>query len=121
LALLPFGWLPGYSSLPAVSSHNYTLPQRNTEMAKPDTLDYTVQFLAKRDGIDKTLKIIRYSTRLLLASGVLDDSQTDLAKKLGKFESSIGTSRQAAVAAASALAPSLCPLCHVARLRRPGN
>ncbi|GAB4818519.1 hypothetical protein N2152v2_005565 [Parachlorella kessleri] len=65
------------------------------QMAKPDTLDYTVQFLAKRDGIDKTLKIIRYSTRLLLASGVLSDSQKDLTQRLSKFESSIGTSRKA--------------------------
>lgn len=62
--------------------------------AKPsaDTLDHTVAFLARRDGIDKTLKLIRYGTRLVLASGALA-GRGDLEARLGKFESSIGTSR----------------------------
>ena len=81
----------GQVTVPALRS--ITQPLLCLQMAKPDTLDYTVQFLAKRDGIDKTLKIIRYSTRLLLASGVLNDSQKDLTQRLSKFESSIGTSR----------------------------
>jgi hypothetical protein len=59
-----------------------------------DVLDTTVAFLAKRDGIDKTLKIIRYTTRLLLATS-FGGSQTDLAQRLKRFEASIGTSRKA--------------------------
>ncbi|CAL8466039.1 g5575 [Coccomyxa elongata] len=61
---------------------------------KPDTLDKTVAFLAKRDGIDKVLKLIRYTTKLVLASA-LADSKSDLAVRLKAFESSIGTSRKA--------------------------
>lgn len=60
----------------------------------PDVLDQTVAFLAKRDGIDKTLKIIRYTTRLLLATA-LSGRDDDLAKRLKDFEGSIGTSRKA--------------------------
>ncbi|EIE18544.1 peroxisomal biogenesis factor 11 [Coccomyxa subellipsoidea C-169] len=61
---------------------------------KPDTLDKTVAFLAKRDGIDKVLKLIRYTSKLVLASA-LADSKSDLALRLKAFESSIGTSRKA--------------------------
>ena len=57
----------------------------------PDLLDDTVAFLAKREGIDKTLKVLRYATRLLLATALRGDGE--LAKRLGHFESSIGTSR----------------------------
>ena len=57
----------------------------------PDLLDDSVAFLAKREGIDKTLKIIRYATRLLLATALHGDGE--LATRLGRFESSIGTSR----------------------------
>ena len=97
----------------------------------PDTLDKTVTYLAKRDGIDKAsagnawecvgvampstihfrltrssgqlvgtsrlfaqqvLKVIRYSTKLALATALKNDSG-DLAVRLKEFESSIGTSR----------------------------
>lgn len=60
----------------------------------PDTLDKTVTYLAKRDGIDKVLKVIRYSTKLALATAFKNDS-SDLALRLKEFESSIGTSRKA--------------------------
>lgn len=88
----------------------------------PDTLDKTVTYLAKRDGIDKAsslsphspnlsyesrfqlglrtlhhvqvLKVIRYSTKLALATALRDDS-SDLAQRLKEFEGSIGTSRYA--------------------------
>lgn len=59
-----------------------------------DTLDRTVAFLQKRDGIDKTLKICRYSAKLALAVA-LHESKTDIAQKLKSFESSVGTSRKA--------------------------
>ncbi|KAK9791556.1 hypothetical protein WJX73_002142 [Symbiochloris irregularis] len=59
-----------------------------------DALDKTVIFLAKRDGIDKVLKVIRYSTRLLLATETLE-SKGVLAGRLKDFEKSVGTSRKA--------------------------
>ncbi|KAK9804366.1 hypothetical protein WJX72_009381 [[Myrmecia] bisecta] len=60
---------------------------------QPDTLDLVVAFLAKRDGIDKVLKIIRYLTKLILALELTPEA--DLAKRLSSFESSIGVSRKA--------------------------
>ena len=57
-----------------------------------DSLDLTTQFLAKREGIDKVLKVLRYSTRLALAAGLVDWNQ-DLTKRLNKFESSVGSAR----------------------------
>ena len=57
---------------------------------KADTLDKTVAFLAKRDGIDKTLKILRYAGRLALATTSFEGNT-----RLQSFESSIGTSRKA--------------------------
>ncbi|KAL4444227.1 hypothetical protein ABPG75_011964 [Micractinium tetrahymenae] len=61
----------------------------------PDVLDQTVAFLAKREGIDKTLKIIRYTTRLLLAMALRDSGGGELAQRLKRFEGSIATSRKA--------------------------
>ncbi|KAL4441469.1 hypothetical protein ABPG77_001973 [Micractinium sp. CCAP 211/92] len=61
----------------------------------PDVLDQTVAFLAKREGIDKTLKIIRYTTRLLLATALRDSGGGELAQRLKRFEGSIATSRKA--------------------------
>eukprot|EP00897_Mesotaenium_endlicherianum_P007446 jgi/Mesen1/672/ME000109S10892 len=63
-------------------------------MEKPDVLDKSVAFLQKRDGIDKVLKITRYTSKLLLAT-VLTDSKTELAASLKNFEASVGTSRKA--------------------------
>lgn len=40
----------------------------------------------------QTLKVIRYTTKLLLATA-LDGSRSELAVRLRRFESSIGTSR----------------------------
>lgn len=57
-----------------------------------DYLDRAVVFLAKREGIDKTLKIIRYTTKLLLAYSA---NGTELHKRLSSLDSSIGISRKA--------------------------
>lgn len=65
-----------------------TAPQKK----QIDALEKTVAFLAKRDGIDKTLKIIRYSAKLALA---VSPSNAGLRDKLSDLESSIGTSRKA--------------------------
>ncbi|KAK9827541.1 hypothetical protein WJX74_009437 [Apatococcus lobatus] len=59
-----------------------------------DVLDKTVTFLAKRDGIDKVLKITRYVSKLLLATSY-KDSKSETAVRLKDFESSIGVSRKA--------------------------
>ncbi|KAK9868102.1 hypothetical protein WJX84_004510 [Apatococcus fuscideae] len=60
----------------------------------PDVLDKTVTFLAKRDGIDKVLKITRYVSKLLLAT-TYKESTSEAAIRLKDFETSIGVSRKA--------------------------
>eukprot|EP00850_Spirogloea_muscicola_P017044 SM000142S00558 [mRNA] locus=s142:318880:320429:- [translate_table: standard] len=59
-----------------------------------DLLDHAVAFLQRRDGVDKALKLCRYSCKLLLATALLD-SPTELAARLKAFEASVGTSRKA--------------------------
>ena len=57
-------------------------------------LDHVECYLARRDGVDKALKIIRYSTKLLLTSPIAP-SNPELFGKLKDFEASVGTSRKA--------------------------
>eukprot|EP00850_Spirogloea_muscicola_P010096 SM000058S18526 [mRNA] locus=s58:298870:300379:- [translate_table: standard] len=59
-----------------------------------DLLDHAVAFLQRRDGVDKALKLCRYSCKLLLSTA-LRDSPTELAARLKAFEASVGTSRKA--------------------------
>lgn len=61
-------------------------------MGDKDTLDKTVAFLAKREGIDKVLKITRYTSRLIAATTV---PGSELNARFAALESSIGTSRKA--------------------------
>lgn len=101
------------ASGPTIATQNLLQQKRS-----PDVLDKTVTFLAKRDGIDKAgfhlhwqlhsplataygcdshscmqvLKIIRYTSKLVLA-GALSDPSSELAVRLKALESSIGTSR----------------------------
>lgn len=51
-------------------------------------------YLAKRDGVDKLLKISRYASKIILASSVLPENQP-LFNRLKSFESSVGVSRKA--------------------------
>lgn len=82
-------------NLPFASMSNATARNQPGQCsAGPDTIDKTVAFLAKRDGIDKVLKVIRYSSKLLLATSALQSSP-ELAGRLKEFEGSIGTSRKA--------------------------
>lgn len=60
--------------------------------AQADTLDKTVRFLAKREGIDKTLKIIRYTARFITA---VAPAGGEVAQRFDALQSSIGTSRKA--------------------------
>ncbi len=79
---------------PAASSHNCRRPPPLRLLAT-DRLFACAHLCFCRRCALQTLKIIRYTTRLLLATSFAG-SQTDLAQRLKRFESSIGTSRCAA-------------------------
>ncbi|KAL6215905.1 hypothetical protein ACLB2K_015331 [Fragaria x ananassa] len=61
---------------------------------KKDFLNHLEAYLAKRDGVDKLLKISRYATKIILASSALPETLT-LNHRLKSFESSVGVSRKA--------------------------
>ncbi|PIN03177.1 Peroxisomal biogenesis protein (peroxin) [Handroanthus impetiginosus] len=67
-------------------------PPKPTSKNK-DFLTHLEIYLAKRDGVDKLLKISRYATKIILASSVLADEP--LVTRLKSFESSVGVSRKA--------------------------
>ncbi|KAL6574281.1 Peroxisomal membrane protein 11A [Orobanche hederae] len=75
-------------------------PQNPNPTVKPGTsrnrdfLTHLEVYLAKRDGVDKLLKISRYATKIILASSILDQEQS-LITRLKSFESSVGVSRKA--------------------------
>jgi hypothetical protein len=69
-----------------------TSSKSRTRSRETRTLERTVAFLDKRDGIDKVLKIIRYSCKL--ATSILSPSD-GLQHSLGLLEQSLGTSRKA--------------------------
>ncbi|CAM6018469.1 unnamed protein product [Sphagnum balticum] len=58
-------------------------------------LEHVEAYLARRDGVDKALKILRYTTKLLLASPLAPRAPSELSRKLKDFEASVGTSRKA--------------------------
>ncbi|EFJ43205.1 hypothetical protein VOLCADRAFT_66153 [Volvox carteri f. nagariensis] len=60
--------------------------------SQEDVFDKISRFLAKREGIDKTLKVLRYSARLAVA---LSPKDQELTKRLSSFEKSVGVSRKA--------------------------
>uniref|UniRef100_A0ACD5XPA7 Uncharacterized protein n=1 Tax=Avena sativa TaxID=4498 RepID=A0ACD5XPA7_AVESA len=57
-----------------------------------DFLAHLEAYLARRDGVDKLLKISRYAARLALATGTLPPPAS---ARLKSFESSLGLSRKA--------------------------
>ncbi|XP_077224120.1 peroxin 11A [Tasmannia lanceolata] len=59
-----------------------------------DFLTHLEVYLAKRDGIDKLLKISRYASKIILSSSILPQT-LDLNHRLKSFESSVGISRKA--------------------------
>ncbi|KAG8377741.1 hypothetical protein BUALT_Bualt08G0064500 [Buddleja alternifolia] len=67
-------------------------PQKPTSKNK-DFLTHLEIYLAKRDGVDKLLKISRYAAKIVLASSLL--TQQPLLSRLQSFESSVGVSRKA--------------------------
>ncbi|KAJ0229424.1 hypothetical protein HA466_0316830 [Hirschfeldia incana] len=64
---------------------------------KRDFLNHLETYLAKRDGVDKLLKISRYTTKIILASSLLptESGSSSLTHRLKSFESSVGVSRKA--------------------------
>ncbi len=58
-------------------------------------LEHVEAYLARRDGVDKALKILRYTTKLLLESPLAPRAPSELSRKLKDFEASVGTSRKA--------------------------
>lgn len=68
-------------------------PQPQQQQKDRDFLLHLESYLARRDGVDKLLKISRYTAKLLLSSP-LPLPQT-LAPNLRSFDSSVGLSRKA--------------------------
>lgn len=60
--------------------------------AQDDLLDHTIKFLQKREGIDKTLKLIRYTSRLIAA---VTPKDAELNRRCSALEKSVGVSRKA--------------------------
>ncbi|XP_043712124.1 peroxisomal membrane protein 11A-like [Telopea speciosissima] len=75
-----------------------SLQNPNTDATKTtkerDFLNHLEVYLAKRDGVDKLLKICRYTSKIVLASSVLPET-LPLHRRLKSFESSVGVSRKA--------------------------
>ncbi|KAG6585617.1 Peroxisomal membrane protein 11A, partial [Cucurbita argyrosperma subsp. sororia] len=59
-----------------------------------DFFNHLEAYLAKRDGVDKLLKISRYATKIILSSSALHES-LPLTQRLKSFESNVGVSRKA--------------------------
>lgn len=60
--------------------------------AEKDTLEKTVAFLQKREGIDKALKIIRYTSRLIAA---VSPEGSEMQKRFDMLQANVGNSRKA--------------------------
>ncbi|KAK8959965.1 Peroxisomal membrane protein 11-3 [Platanthera guangdongensis] len=64
----------------------------NSDSHRRDFLLHLEAYLARRDGVDKLLKISRYAAKIALASSLPPKT---LASRLKSFESSVGLSRKA--------------------------
>ncbi|KAF4394166.1 hypothetical protein CsatB_022813 [Cannabis sativa] len=71
-----------------------TYPIQSKPPKDRDFLNHLEVYLAKRDGVDKLLKISRYATKIILASSALPENLT-VTGRLKSFESSVGLSRKA--------------------------
>ncbi|KAL0314779.1 UNVERIFIED_CONTAM: Peroxisomal membrane protein 11A [Sesamum angustifolium] len=79
------------SATPDPKPQNPITPAKPTSKNQKDFLTHLEIYLAKRDGVDKLLKISRYATKIILASSLV--AATRLHAK--SFESSVGVSRKA--------------------------
>ncbi|KAK4266163.1 hypothetical protein QN277_027126 [Acacia crassicarpa] len=69
-------------------------PPQNPKAKHGDFFTHLETYLAKRDGVDKLLKISRYASKIILASSSVQGNQA-LYLRLKSFESSVGVSRKA--------------------------
>lgn len=59
-------------------------------------LEHLEAYLARRDGVDKALKVLRYSSKVWLATPwLVRRADLDVVKRVRSFEASVGTSRKA--------------------------
>ena len=58
-----------------------------------DFSEHLEAYLTKRDGVDKVLRIARYSSKIILASSVVSKDVL-LAKRLKYFDASVGVSKK---------------------------
>lgn len=79
---------------PNPNSANPVLPANPVSKNNRDFLTHVEIYLAKRDGVDKLLKISRYATKIVLASSVIAHDHPFLSR-LKSFESRVGVSRKA--------------------------
>ncbi|XP_009365575.1 peroxisomal membrane protein 11A-like [Pyrus x bretschneideri] len=83
---------PSTTTTPLLNQKN---PNNPASKPKPrDFLNHLEAYLAKRDGVDKLIKISRYATKIVLASSALPET-LPLTQRLKSFESSVGVSRKA--------------------------
>ncbi|GER47933.1 peroxisomal membrane protein 11-3 [Striga asiatica] len=76
---------------------NPSISDPKPQNPNPPSRDFLIHleiYLAKRDGVDKLLKISRYAAKIALASSLLDPRHP-AAARLKSFESSVGVSRKA--------------------------
>uniref|UniRef100_A0A7N0UNT2 Peroxisomal membrane protein 11A n=1 Tax=Kalanchoe fedtschenkoi TaxID=63787 RepID=A0A7N0UNT2_KALFE len=73
---------------------NPSKPPRPPLSVDRDFLGHLEAYLAKRDGVDKILKICRYATKIILASSAVPEA-LPIHKRLKSFEASVGLSRKA--------------------------
>ncbi|KAJ7557944.1 hypothetical protein O6H91_04G017100 [Diphasiastrum complanatum] len=67
-----------------------------SEGAKRPFLLHLEAYLARRDGVDKLLKIMRYTSKLLISSQhLVANTNPAVVARLREFEASVGTSRKA--------------------------
>ncbi|XP_028794200.1 peroxisomal membrane protein 11A-like [Neltuma alba] len=71
-----------------------SLPPQNPKAKHRDFFTHLEAYLAKRDGVDKLLKISRYASKVILASSVIQGNPS-LSLRLKRFDSSVGVSRKA--------------------------
>ncbi|KAK4722877.1 hypothetical protein R3W88_013110 [Solanum pinnatisectum] len=82
------------TSIVSSSSSKPSNPNPNPNPKNRDFLIHLEAYLAKRDGVDKLLKISRYASKIILASSVIPES-LPFSLRLKSFESSVGVSRKA--------------------------
>ncbi|XP_027329865.1 peroxisomal membrane protein 11A [Abrus precatorius] len=95
----PFSISGDWNHFDSMDSKSAPPPPQNPKPNPPskgsrDLLNHVEAYLAKRDGVDKLLKISRYTTKLILASSLFHSNPT-LSHHLKSFESSVGVSRKA--------------------------